>query len=211
MPTRSTSGGAVPRSNPVKSACVSAAHISRALSGRKLKKTTPSPASRAKPGSVGHDRGQDELVGLASARTIPRTAAAALGAARPIAMDESVVGQLHPLPALVAVHGVVAAGHGGYASRDPRSSRNSSSSPHILDTGRGRRVPAVHEGVDVDALQPLPPGQLRRALSGAPAPNARPRRTAGPSDGATRRARRCARSRRRGRGWQRTTRRRRPG
>src|ERR1700761_4133271 len=61
-------------------------------------------------------------------------------------MDESAVGALDALPAIVAIHGVVAAGHGGDLAAElaellfePRD---------VVDAAVGRRVAAVHETVD---------------------------------------------------------------
>ena len=77
------------------------------------------------------------------------------------AVDHGVVGGLQPVPALVTVHGVVAADHrGDLAHADGAALLHGLG--HEVRAGGGRDVPAVQEGVEIDPLQTLFLGQAQQ-------------------------------------------------
>ena len=102
---------------------------------------------------VGHDKGNQELVGDAAVvALLDARHGVGIGAALGLAVDHGVEGLALALPALVAVHGVVAAVDAGHLAHAVLAHlllelRN------VARAGGGRGVAAVHEGVDEDALQ----------------------------------------------------------
>ena len=108
---------------------------------------------------------QHELVGLPVGVGVGDR----LGGARrllALGVDDRVVGELHPLPAGVAVHRVVAAADGADAARgaQPRLQLG-----EVLLAPRRRRVAAVGEGVEDDVGDPFLGGQLDDRLEVLPA------------------------------------------
>ena len=102
---------------------------------------------------IDNDEGNQELVGDAVVvALLDARHGVGVRAALGLAVDHGVEGLALALPALVAVHGVVAAVDGGHLAHAVLA--------HLLfelrdiaGAGSGRRVAAVHEGVDEDALQ----------------------------------------------------------
>ena len=82
--------------------------------------------------------------------------------------DDDVVGALDALPAVVAVHGPVAARHGGDAGVDAGLGRQVleevAELGHVAGTGLRVDVAAVHEGVDANALDAALGGHLGERL-----------------------------------------------
>ena len=76
-------------------------------------------------------------------------------------IHHSVIGLLHPVPALVAVHGVVPAHHSGDLSHADLTALLHGLS-HKLHAGGGGHIPSVQKGVDIDPLQAFVPGQLQK-------------------------------------------------
>ena len=122
----------------------------RARSGRKLKKIAASSRAEPRP-PVEHGR-LDELVGDALLVARPHRGDRVVRVLA-LALDDRVEGLLRPLPALVAVHRVVAAGDG----RDPLGGQLGE-----VVLGRVRRdVAAVGEGVDPGPLGREPEQRLQ--------------------------------------------------
>ena len=110
-------------------------------SARKLKLSTPSPSLHA---AIAADRGgDDELVELLFGIGV-RDRRLRVGKARPLGLDHRLVGPGDALPALVAVHRVVAADHG----RDRHRGRQRGHEPLEIVAGRlRRRIAAVGDGM----------------------------------------------------------------
>ena len=109
------------------------------------------------------DGGRDELVVLAARVAALHGGHGRRGVEVGDSVDDGVVALLRSLPALVAVHGEVAA-----ADRGDLRVRVGGGEPllqvgHELDGGTGRRVAAVQQAVDADALHTLAGGQLGHA------------------------------------------------
>ena len=122
----------------------------RARSGRKLKKIAVS--SRLEPRPAVEHRRLDELVGHALLVARPHRRDRVVGVLA-LALHDRVEGLLRPLPALVAVHRVVAAGDG----RDPLGGQFGE-----VALGRVRRdVAAVGESMDPRRLGPEPQQRLQ--------------------------------------------------
>ena len=84
-------------------------------------------------------------------------------AGAPLAVDHGVVGLLHPVPALVPVHGVVAAHDGGDLAHADLGAV-ADGLLHKAQAGAGGHVPPVQEGVDIDLLQPLALGHPQQGV-----------------------------------------------
>ncbi len=109
----------------------------------------------ADPSLVAHQRGLDELVGLVA---LVRGAHRLLAGGRRelgLALHDRVVGELGAVPALVAVHRVVAARDGGHARAAPGLHLREVAHPAV-----GARVAAVGEGVDHDVRHVLARGEV---------------------------------------------------
>ena len=78
-----------------------------------------------------------------------------------LAVDHGVIGLLHPVPALVAVHGVVAAHDRGDLPHADLGALLYGLGHEVLAAG-GRHIPAVQERVDIDLLQPPALGHLQK-------------------------------------------------
>ena len=102
-----------------------------------------------------HQRRLDELVGLAALVGPAHRLLPALGAKLGLAAHDRVVGELRAVPAVVAVHRVVAARHARHAGAVPGLDLG-----HVPHAAVGRRVAAVGERVHNDVRHPLAPGQL---------------------------------------------------
>ena len=136
MPTAPAKRTTRGRGKPEKFGSSIAPKISRARSARKLKHSTPSPSLHA---AIVADHGwQDELVELLLGVGV-RDRGLRIGKARPIGLDHGVIRLLHALPALVAIHAVIAAHHGG----DPHRRRQRRGEPLEVVAGglRGRIAP----------------------------------------------------------------------
>ena len=183
MPTAAANLTARVRAKPENSGSSSAARISRTRSARKLKHSTPSPSCM--PAVVADHRRQDELVGLLRARRRRRSPPAASAKRGALGLDHRVVGLRHALPALVAVHRVVAAAARSRPARDVGSA--AAKRCEIVAGRLRRRVAAVGEGVHHDRHAGVGEdlGQRRRHGPGA---NARRRARPGPSGGRCRRS-----------------------
>ena len=77
------------------------------------------------------------------------------------AQGDGVIGPLHPLPALVPVHGVVAAADGGDLPH-PQAGALVPELPQVARPRRGGDVPPVQEAVDIHPAEPLVPGHLQQ-------------------------------------------------
>ena len=143
--------GRAGRSKPSNSSSAIARVSWRARSARKLKKTTESPSRSVRQVRVGVDDDDrlDELVGD-PASCDARTAFRRVRSVARRAADDGVVGELGPLPALVAIHRVVAPRHGGDPSA-PAAARTSSSCADVADAAGRRRVAAVGDRVNEHA------------------------------------------------------------
>ena len=67
-----------------------------------------------------------------------------------LGVDDRVIGQRYALPALVAIHRIEAAGHGGEPDRQAGLERRLHGLEAILQGTARRHVPAVEEGMDPD-------------------------------------------------------------
>ena len=147
---------------PQKDGSVSARVSCRARSARKLKKTAASP-SRIRTGPSDPAM----IVGGMNSSLSPRAYAAAIAspalpAASPRPPHERLVSARHAVPALVAIHRVVAP-----ADRRDASARCGEGLLEALDVvggGAGRRVPAVGEDVHRDPRHAAPPRELEQGL-----------------------------------------------
>ena len=106
----------------------------RARSARKFAWTIASPVSGPGPSTPSMTVGSDELVGLAARVARPRWRPRAVRGVHPLAVDDRVVGELDPVPALVAVHREVAAAD----RRDPAPGWTPAS--RALEVGDERRA-----------------------------------------------------------------------
>ena len=166
-------------SKPSKSGSTSARVISRARSGRKLKKMTASPSSTRARRPAPIDRRQHELVGLACGVAPLDRRAPASRRRTPSPCDDGVVAALTRVPALVAVHRVVAAHDRGDAAQPSRVQA-------LADLGQIARAAAggvsrpsrkaVHEHVAARARA----GQSQQRRRGGRCGCARRRRRPGP-------------------------------
>ncbi len=107
------------------------------------------------------DRRRDELVVLAPGVAGLDGGNGGWGVEIGDAVDDCVVALPGPLPALVAVHGEVAAADRGDLRVRMGGREALLQVGHELDGGSRRRVPAVQEAVDADALHALAGGQFR--------------------------------------------------
>ena len=118
------------------------------------------------------DRGRDdELVGLVALVPAARTAASPLSAlVLGLALDEQREREIRAVPALVAVHRVVAARHGADAGAPARLGARRLDLRQRVGARRGRGVAAVREGVDHEIghveLRPEPDQRLQMRLGG---------------------------------------------
>ena len=119
--------------------------------------------------AVGHRRGLasriengsrlDELVGLAAGVRGGECCRRVGSGVRRVTVDEKLVGRRDALPALVPVHGVVAAADRGDA-RAAEFRANGAKEGERRAGAFGRRIAAVEKGVDEDARRPGGSGQL---------------------------------------------------
>ena len=84
-----------------------------------------------------------------------------VGILHALTVDHGVVGHLQPLPAFVAVHGVVAAHDGGDLAHADLVALFHALGYKVLAAGGGH-IPAVQKGVDIDPLQALVLGHLQQ-------------------------------------------------
>ena len=83
-----------------------------------------------------------------------------VGILHALTVDHGVVGHLQPLPAFVAVHGVVAAHDGGDLAHADLAALFHALGYKVLAAGGGH-ITAVQKGVDIDPLQALVLGHLQ--------------------------------------------------
>ena len=164
---RAGRGASAPRSKPAKSSSTRAWVSWRARSARKLKWTTTSP-SRTRPSTPAMMRRLDELVVLAARVGRRERRRRVGGRLRPeaAAVDHGLVPGLRALPALVAVHAVVAPADGGDARARVSAGQAGLEVREEAVRRAGRRVPPVEQAVDDD---------VRRRRPRGPAPRWRPR------------------------------------
>ena len=99
--------------------------------------------------AVGDGDGFDKFVGFAAVVGV-LYGCDGVGFCDAFALCEEVVGDLGAFPAVVAVHGIIASGYGGYAA-NAVGFEHGEEFAHAVDCALGRCVASVCEGVDEEA------------------------------------------------------------
>ena len=137
MPTAAANLTVRGRGNPANAGSSIAPRISRTRSARKLKQRMPSPSRM--PAIVADHRRDDELVEFLLPIGI-RNDRGRVGKARAVRIDHGRIGLGDALPALVAIHGVIASAH----RRDGHLPRQRGEEARHVVAGRlRRRIAAV--------------------------------------------------------------------
>ena len=115
-----------------------------------------------RPAVLLHHRGKHKLIGLAVVVGSLYGSGGILSAVDALSQSQGPVGFLHPIPAVIPVHGVVASGDHAYFSY-AQFFHLVCQLLHIALAGFRRGVPSIQEAVHVDFLKAMSFSQLQQA------------------------------------------------